>query len=456
MSMSTAGRAWCTTGPIAPELDDIVSVSLGIGYRCVTRATGTTLCWGYGPSGQLGVGDVLTHNEPTTLPGTWQALATGNDTVCGISDGSLSCWGSNAHGVRGTGFLDFARVGDAADWSTVGLGYSGGCGLRGTGDLYCWGLFVAGTTDGYTPVRIGSASDWSRLSVGDVAQCAIRNGELYCWGSSDDGALGLGAITEASAPARVGSDDDWLSVSVRTDHACGIRNGGDLYCWGSNMYRALGTASAANSHAPVLVSAGGWQSVAAGYQHSCGVRSGQLHCWGARHSGAVGNGAANSLQTTPLQIGDGTSWTRAFAGWSTSGALDTSGALHVWGQNTFGELGMPASPLSPVAVPTQLGTATGWTALQSAAFHTCGVRSGMLYCWGGNDTAELGQPTGESLATPTRVGDSSTWQAVTVTSDSSCAIDAGALFCFGSNEDGKLASPIGLRPMPVLNVSALQ
>ncbi len=46
--------------------------------------------------------------------------------------------------------------------------------------------------------------------------------------------------------------------------------------------------------------------------------------------------------------------------------------------------------------------------------------------------------------------------AVTVTSGSSCAIDAGALYCFGSNAEGKLANPIGLRPMPVLNVSALE
>lgn len=440
-----------TPTPIAPELDDIVSVNLGIAYRCVTRATGETLCWGYGAHGQLGVGDALIHDEPTTLPGAWQALATGSGTVCGISNGSLSCWGSNAYGVRGTGFSDFGRVGSAADWSTVGLGYAGGCGLRGSGELFCWGRFVAGTTDGYTPVRIGSASDWSQLSVGEHAQCAIRDGELYCWGEGANGALGLGAITEASAPARVGSDDDWLGVSIRTDHACGIRNGGDLYCWGSNTYRALGTASASNSNTPVLVSTGGWQSIAVGDQHSCGVRSGQLHCWGSRAYGAVGDGAPSGSQTTPLQIGDRTSWTRAFASRSTSGALDASGALYVWG---FGALGMPASQVVPV--PTQLGTATGWTGLQSAAFHSCGVRAGMLYCWGGNHAGELGQPSIESLATPTRVGDSSTWQSVTVSRDSSCAIDAGALYCFGSNAEGKLASSIGLQPMPVLNVSALE
>jgi alpha-tubulin suppressor-like RCC1 family protein len=80
----------------------------------------------------------------------------------------------------------------------------------------------------------------------------------------------------------------------------------------------------------------------------------------------------------------------------------------------------------------------------------------MLYCWGSNDAGELGQPSGESLAIPARVGESSTWQTVSVSSDTSCAIDAGALYCFGSNAEGKLASPIGLRPMPVLNVSALE
>jgi alpha-tubulin suppressor-like RCC1 family protein len=77
-------------------------------------------------------------------------------------------------------------------------GQSHGCGLRGSGSLYCWGLdsngqLGLGETDAaVTPTQVGSSTDWSSLSAGTLFNCAVRGGQAYCWGDNQFGQIGAG------------------------------------------------------------------------------------------------------------------------------------------------------------------------------------------------------------------------------------------------------------------------
>merc|ERR1711988_864602 len=83
-------------------------------------------------------------------------------------------------------------------------------------------------------------------------------------------------------------DNAWLAVSAGSLHSCGIQYDGSLSCWGANtagqtdvpcwneesaQWAECGTAGA--------VIKVGWQQVACGETHTCGIlRDGTLKCFG--------------------------------------------------------------------------------------------------------------------------------------------------------------------------------
>lgn len=81
------------------------TVSAGGSHTCATRSGGSLWCWGSNTTGQIGVGDTVTHKTPIRV-GTatgWTQVATGPDeTTCAVGAvNSLWCWGANT--VTGIG-----------------------------------------------------------------------------------------------------------------------------------------------------------------------------------------------------------------------------------------------------------------------------------------------------------------------------------------------------------------
>jgi alpha-tubulin suppressor-like RCC1 family protein len=62
--------------------------------------------------------------------------------------------------------------------------------------------------------------------------------------------------------------------------------------------------------------------------------------------------------------------------------------LFCWGNNTVGQLGDGTT--SPRSVPTQIGSATTWSAITTEGQHSCGVLAGSLFCWGDGNSGQLG------------------------------------------------------------------
>jgi alpha-tubulin suppressor-like RCC1 family protein len=80
-------------------------------------------------------------------------------------------------------------------------------------------------------------------------------------------------------------------------------------------------------------------------------------------------------------------------------ALDASGGVWCWGNDQSGQLGDDGAVDS--AVPVRVASlASGATALAAGTAHTCALVGGRVRCWGWNVAGQLGDGTEEDRATP--------------------------------------------------------
>ena len=91
------------------------------------------------------------------------------------------------------------------------------------------------------------------------------------------------------------------------------------------------------------------------------------------------------------------------------------------------------------APPAHAVPFSDWQTVSAGSNHTCGIRAGMLFCWGLNLFGQLGDGTNVKRLTPKRITAVSDWKSVTAGSGHTCAIrGTGALYCWGDNEKGQL------------------
>ncbi|MBU1220796.1 hypothetical protein KKF34_10105 [Myxococcota bacterium] len=224
--------------------------------------------------------------------------------------------------------------------------------------------------------------------------------------------------------------ESWDVLSSTYNHTCGIKSG-ILYCWGMNSNGQLGNNSITDRFYPTRVEGVGWTHVAAGYTHTCGIKGGYLFCWG--EGIAVGDGT-NIDKLVPTQVGLSNAWTYITSGGSFSCGL-RGGELYCWGYNYSGQLGNGTNTVS--YAPVKIGTDTDWSIVSAGGGHTCGLRNQNLYCWGNNSYNQSG-PVYSNV--PLRVGIETGWTTVSSGYSHTCGIIQGNLFCWGANSDYQLGT----------------
>lgn len=87
-----------------------------------------------------------------------------------------------------------------------------------------------------------------------------------------------------------------------------------------------------------------------------------------------------------------------------------------------------------------VGCISQWVTFSAGGLHTCGIRGdGTLWCWGDDESGQLGVGTRVSSARPMQVGSSASWRSVSAGDQHTCAIDGdGRLYCWGAGERGRL------------------
>lgn len=343
-----------------------LDVSAGMNHTCGVTSTYDLWCWGSNSQGQLGVNDTKNRQAPTRVgaKGKWAAVSAGREHTCGLyRDGTLYCWGANSDGQLGLGSttrsLTPAKV--SSGWMTVDAGETHTCGIDTGFKAYCWGSNRYGAvgegsdTVVRSPLRISRSGPWMAISAGGNTTCAIDGKDKrYCWGYNSLSALGLGEgkrnTTVISIPTQRSNDGTWRSIDMGVNGGCGVMLANSLWCWGYNGDGKLGVGDTQTRHEPTRVGDfKDWKQVTTGSFHTCGVRSnGQGYCWGANGDGQLGIATTGGSRTTPQSIlwkpeEPSLKWRKLAAGGAHTCGITSSGILHCWGRNTYGQLGTNTS-----------------------------------------------------------------------------------------------------------------
>lgn len=144
---------------------------------------------------------------------------------------------------------------------------------------------------------------------------------------------------------------------------------------------------------------------------------------------------------------------KIFIGAQSSIALTSGGNLYGWGYNAFGQVGDGTT--THRIIPTAAGAAFAgpWASVSLAYYHNCGIKTaGSAWCWGRNDTGQLGNGTTTTSSTsPVQVA--GTWTQIAAggsagtvffgtafpVSHWSCGVKSDTTgWCWGANDHGQL------------------
>src|ERR1700755_205578 len=74
------------------------------------------------------------------------------------------------------------------------------------------------------------------LAVGQETSCALRDGDVYCWGLGAEGQLGADGPAIALTPVLVAGPPKAIAIAAALYHVCIISEAGEVWCWGGDDY----------------------------------------------------------------------------------------------------------------------------------------------------------------------------------------------------------------------------
>lgn len=406
------------------------------------------------------------------------------------------------------------QVGTDTDWAQVYASANANDGatphvaaVKSNGNVYTWGndyngslgLGVAGVARS-SPTQITSLSSVTFMSLGSGMTHAIANGyKLYSFGYNNVGQLGDNSTVSKSDPTLIQGTSSWTQVNAGYQNVLASTINGAIYTWGASTSGMTGIGSGSVSYSsptllnsgtgvlypynnassyssPVQVGTSSWNAVMAGPTYTLGIKvDGTLWGWGTQPTGQLG---INSISSTasPVQIGSKTDWqSLAVIGpgapysvsptsivanprlnqYAISGAIDSTGALYLWGDNSSGQLADNTiiSKSSPIlfdsggtytyttpSLPLKLSATSNlsFTQVQAGLAVTAISSNSYIYTWGTNTTGQVGDGTTVTRSSPVLMGGATLIQPVQIGTSSWSQIDAGARHAIGVDINNKL------------------
>jgi alpha-tubulin suppressor-like RCC1 family protein len=319
--------------------------------------------------------------------------------------------------------------GGGTNWRTVAGGYLFAAAVKNDGTLWTWGDSAYGKLGNNSPAAFrsspgttsGAGTTWANVICGREFMLSIKSdGTLWSWGRNDVGQLGTGTTVDRSSPqTTVGAGNDWIKVAAGTDHSLGLKSSGLLYSWGEGLYGALGSNATTNRSSPVTVLGSStttpWVAISAGLGSSAAIKSdGTLWTWGGNAFGQLGNNSTTNRSSPVTVASGGTTWKKVSTGFESQFmvAIKTDGTLWGWGSGYGGVTGnnTTVNRSSPV---TTSGGGTTWNSISAGYYCTTAIKTdGTLWGWGYNVFGGLGNNSTANASSPINIVSGNSWKYV--------------------------------------------
>jgi alpha-tubulin suppressor-like RCC1 family protein len=314
-----------------------------------------------------------------------------------------------------------------------------------------FGVTVANATNTVT-VAIGSNPSGAALS-GTTSAPAVRGVATFD-NLLIDGigtgytltAMALGLSATTSLPFEIRRT--FVTVSAGARHSCAVTAAGAAYCWGDNSYGQLGDGTTSQRRTPVAVSGGlTFAMVSAGGNHTCGVtKAMRAYCWGLNDYGQLGAVISTgppetcpplvTCSTTPVAVFGALAFAAVSAGTHHTCGVTTTGAAYCWGANDTGQLG--DGTMTGRISPTPVRGGLTFVTASAGGAHSCGITTAGAACWGDNSHGQLGVGTTTGQLSPMSVAGGYAFTTVSAGSNHTCGVTAtGVALCWGDNQYGE-------------------
>ncbi len=393
------------------------------------KLTGSVVVFGSGDCGQLGMGeDFVTCPRPKKHPffegkGIVAVTAGGLHTLALSQEGQVFSWGCNDERALGHPAAEFtvSRVLGLNEEFIVQIacGDSISAALTAEGRIYTWGTFrdskgIIGVRDPKR-LKLEEPKLRSTSSLASSSFTSLPASEIDAPEDSNPEHFNLMPTLLAElAHLRV------KAIAVGANHILALIEDGEVYAWGSGEQGQLGRRVLERHKLRALHPSritprrhrqhGGIVAITAGSYHSFLLaRDGTVFAVGLNNFGQLGvNDYEDRLvaEALPVETWQGEQIVALAAGEHHSLALAASGRVFVFGRADSNQLGLPRQPGDAKAFPAPIlhPFLKGVTALTAGTNHNLAVAGkGHLWSWGYGEMGQLGHDEEVDEIVPKRI-----------------------------------------------------
>ena len=280
---------------------------------------------------------------------------------------------------------------------------------------------IGNTNANYSTTQVQNLSNASFVSSGITNTCFINDENIYCSGDNTWGQLGNGTFTNSSAPTQVTGITNVEQIAVSDADVCALKNDGKIFCWGI-FTDHTDPVHQKNSNVPVQLNSNLiFKSISNGDNSEfCAVTTdGSVYCW-----------LTGDLY--PQQINGLSNIKSVTSGGSFSCALNQSGQAFCWGSDESGQLGDGKNETE--GRPVQVLNIKNFSLIFSSQATTCGITTDhKTYCWGRGTEGQLGNGSTSNSNVPVQVNTTVQFTQIAGSLETTYAVDTtGNTYVWGT------------------------
>ena len=319
-------------------------------------------------------------------------------------DGSVWAGGEANNGARGdgptpelrNGFRKLAWLSGVKD---IAVRDNSSAALLDDGALWAWGMFSSMSSDS-KPQALPGLGGVRSFALGDDFIVATKgDGGVWFFGDARFG-LNAGLRGTEREAVRIPGLSGVVAVGATDWSAYAVLQDGSVWGWGNGFANLLGAAGRwdffnpdknANPKPLKISGVGDVVAISGGRYHVLALtRDGRVYAWGDNEDGALGRpleiGIGGTAYQTPGFVNGLPRVKAVAAGYDFSLAIDLQGQVWVWGNNTYGTLGVPSQREETRFEPKPLQGVQGAVSVRGGHYHAFAVlANGDVVGWGSND-----------------------------------------------------------------------